>query len=78
MLDIAAKSHFHFDAVQMPLDVMDAHFRSFEDQVLPVLLKREIGVEAMKTFGDNYIEEQKRTANRGSALFHDPANFSGH
>jgi hypothetical protein len=34
---------------------MDAHFRSFEDQVLPVLLKGGIGVEAMKTFGDNFI-----------------------
>ena len=59
MLDIAAKNHFHFDAVQMPLNVMDAHFRSFEDQVLPVLLKGEIGVEAMKTFGDNYILRSK-------------------
>lgn len=59
MLNIAAKNHFHFDAVQMPLNVMDAHFRSFEDQVLPVLLKDEIGVEAMKTFGDNYILRSK-------------------
>jgi predicted aldo/keto reductase-like oxidoreductase len=59
MLDIAAKNHFHFDAVQMPLNVMDAHFRSFEDQVLPVLLKGETGVEAMKTFGDNYILRSK-------------------
>jgi uncharacterized protein len=38
---------------------MDAHFRSFEDQVLPVLLKANIGVEAMKTFGDNYILQSK-------------------
>jgi predicted aldo/keto reductase-like oxidoreductase len=59
MLDTAAKNHFHFDAVQMPLNVMDAHFRSFEDRVLPVLLKNEIGVEAMKTFGDNYILRSK-------------------
>jgi predicted aldo/keto reductase-like oxidoreductase len=59
MLDIAAKHHFHFDAVQMPLNVMDAHFRSFEHQVLPVLLKDEIGVEAMKTFGDDYILRSK-------------------
>ena len=59
MLDIAAENHFHFDAVQMPLNVMDAHFRSFEDQVLPVLLRGEIGVEAMKTFGDNFILRSK-------------------
>jgi hypothetical protein len=39
----------------MPLNVMDAHFRSFEDQVLPVLVKNQIGVEAMKTFGDHFI-----------------------
>ena len=59
MLKIAAENHFHFDAVQMPLNVMDAHFRSFEDQVLPVLLKGGIGVEAMKTFGDNFILRSK-------------------
>jgi predicted aldo/keto reductase-like oxidoreductase len=59
MLDTAAKNHFHFDAVQMPLNVMDSHFRSFEDQVLPVLLKDDIGVAAMKTFGDNYILRSK-------------------
>jgi predicted aldo/keto reductase-like oxidoreductase len=59
MLDAAARNHFHFDAVQMPLNVMDAHFRSFEDQVLPVLLKGGIGVEAMKTFGDNFILRSK-------------------
>jgi predicted aldo/keto reductase-like oxidoreductase len=59
MLKIAAENDFHFDAVQMPLNVMDAHFRSFADQVLPVLLKGEIGVEAMKTFGDDYILRSK-------------------
>jgi predicted aldo/keto reductase-like oxidoreductase len=59
MLDMAAKNKFHFDAVQMPLNVMDAHFRSFEDQVLPVLVKNDIGVEAMKTFGDDYILRSK-------------------
>ena len=35
MLETAAKHQFHFDAVQMPLNVMDAHFRSFQKQVLP-------------------------------------------
>jgi aryl-alcohol dehydrogenase-like predicted oxidoreductase len=59
MLKTAAENHFHFDAVQMPLNVMDAHFRSFEDQVLPVLLKGGIGVEAMKTFGDNFVLRSK-------------------
>jgi aryl-alcohol dehydrogenase-like predicted oxidoreductase len=44
MLEIAASHKFRFDAVQMPLNVMDAHFRSFEHQVLPLLLNDEIGV----------------------------------
>src|SRR5881296_2966807 len=39
MLEVAAEHKFHFDAVQMPLNVMDAHFRSFEHKVLPVLVK---------------------------------------
>ena len=59
MLDMAEEHGFHFDAVQMPLNVMDAHFRSFEDQVLPVLLKNGIGVEAMKTFGDPFILQSR-------------------
>ena len=33
MLEVAQKHNFHFDAVQMPLNVMDAHFRSFAQQV---------------------------------------------
>ena len=51
MLEVADKNKFHFDAVQMPLSVMDAHFHSFEQQVLPVLVKNGIGVLAMKTLG---------------------------
>jgi len=39
----------------MPLNVMDARFRSFEKQVLPVLLKNDIGVLGMKSMGDPYI-----------------------
>ncbi len=39
---------FAWDTVQMPLNVMDAHFRSFERGVLPVLLERNIGVIGMK------------------------------
>ena len=36
MLEVAAMRGFHFDAVQMPLNVMNAHFRSFANEVLPV------------------------------------------
>ena len=52
MLETASKNGFIFDTVQMPLNVMDAHFDSFEKLVLPVLVKQDIGVLAMKTMGD--------------------------
>jgi predicted aldo/keto reductase-like oxidoreductase len=55
MLDHARKHDFHFDAVQMPLNVMDAHFRSFTHEVLPVLHREGIGVLGMKCFGDPFI-----------------------
>jgi aryl-alcohol dehydrogenase-like predicted oxidoreductase len=51
MLDMAAQRNFRFDTVQMPLSVMDAHFRSFEKNVLPILVREQIGVLAMKTMG---------------------------
>jgi predicted aldo/keto reductase-like oxidoreductase len=55
MLETAQKHSFHFDTVQMPINVMDAHFRSFTKEVMPVALKQGIGILAMKTFGDPYI-----------------------
>jgi hypothetical protein len=51
MLETAAAHHFHFDTVQMPLNVMDAHYESFERKVLPVLVERGIGVLGMKPLG---------------------------
>ena len=59
MLDVAAENNFKFDAVQLPLNVMDAHFRSFEKQVLPRLIKEGIGVLGMKSLGDPYILDSK-------------------
>ena len=55
MLEMAQKHGFHFDTVQMPINVMDAHFRSFTHQVLPVATQQGVGVLAMKTFGDSFI-----------------------
>jgi predicted aldo/keto reductase-like oxidoreductase len=55
MLEIAGQHNFHFDAVQMPLNVMDAHFRSFEHQILPLLVKEGIGVLGMKSMGGGLI-----------------------
>src|SRR6266852_7511948 len=55
MLDTAFARQFTFDAVQMPLNVMDAHYDSFEKKVLPVLLQHDIGVLGMKPMGDHFI-----------------------
>src|ERR1700737_2710615 len=57
MLDTAKAKGFHFDAVQMPLNVMDAHFDSFEKQVLPRLVREGIAALAMKPMGDPFILE---------------------
>jgi predicted aldo/keto reductase-like oxidoreductase len=59
MLELADKHKFIFDAVQMPLSVMDAHFRSFEKAVLPVLVKKKIAVLGMKSMGDSHILKSK-------------------
>lgn len=59
MLEVAQQHGIHFDTVQMPINVMDAHFRSFTHDVMPVALKQGIGVLAMKTFGDGFILESK-------------------
>jgi len=55
MLQTALNNGFRFDAVQMPLNVMDAHYNSFEKKVLPVLLDNEIGVLGMKPLCNGLI-----------------------
>ena len=57
MLEVANEYGFTFDTVQMPLNVMDAHYRSFEKIVLPELVKQDIGVLAMKTMANGLILE---------------------
>ena len=57
MLEVAKEKGFEFDTVQMPLNVMDAHYRSFEKLVLPELVKENIGVLAMKTLANGTILE---------------------
>jgi len=59
MLDVARENDFQFDTVQMPLNVMDAHYRSFEKIVLPRLVEEKIGVLAMKTLANGTILESK-------------------
>jgi aryl-alcohol dehydrogenase-like predicted oxidoreductase len=55
MLATARARGFRFDAVQMPLNVMDAHYDSFERQVVPVLVATDIGVLGMKPMGDPFV-----------------------
>ena len=59
MLEVAKENGFEFDTVQMPLNVMDAHYRSFEKMVLPELVKQNIGVLGMKALANGTILESK-------------------
>jgi aryl-alcohol dehydrogenase-like predicted oxidoreductase len=59
MLQVAAGHDFAFDAVQMPLNVMDAHYRSFEKEVLPELVKQKIGVLGMKSMVNGVLLKSK-------------------
>jgi aryl-alcohol dehydrogenase-like predicted oxidoreductase len=59
MLEVAEQHGFRFDAVQMPLNVMDAHYRSFEKLVLPKLLAESIGVLGMKSLANGLILRSK-------------------
>ena len=58
-----AKAHdFRFDTVQMPLNVMDAHFRSFGKLVVPELVKENTGILGMKPMGGNVIVRSNTVA----------------
>src|SRR6266852_1480580 len=59
MLETADAHGFHFDAVQMPLNVMDAHYNSFEKKVLPVLLQKGICELGMMSMGAGIILSSK-------------------
>jgi predicted aldo/keto reductase-like oxidoreductase len=59
MLKVADAHGFSFDTVQMPLNVMDAHYESFEKKVLPVALAKKMGILGMKPIGDKIILESK-------------------
>ncbi len=55
MLRTAAAHNFRFDTVQMPLNVMDAHYHSFAAKVVPELTRQQIGVLGMKPMGSGII-----------------------
>ena len=55
MLNTGFAHGFTFDAVQMPLNVMDAHYHSFAKKVVPVLVQHGIGVLGMKPLASGMI-----------------------
>jgi aryl-alcohol dehydrogenase-like predicted oxidoreductase len=55
MLEVAAENGFVFSSAQMPLNVMDAHFRSFAKMVVPELVKRGTAVLGMKSMANGHI-----------------------
>ena len=59
MLEASFAHNFRFDTVQLPLNVMDPHFRSFEKEVLPLLVENRIGVLGMKSMGDGILLTSK-------------------
>lgn len=59
MLHTAFAHNFTFDAVQMPLNAMDAHYESFEKKVLPVLVEHKIGALGMKPMANGNILASK-------------------
>jgi aryl-alcohol dehydrogenase-like predicted oxidoreductase len=59
MLELADKHAFRFDTIQMPLNVMDAHYESFEQIVLPIAVQKQMGIIGMKPMGDPFILNSK-------------------
>ncbi|KAB8316664.1 aldo/keto reductase [Tolypothrix campylonemoides VB511288] len=55
MLEVAGDRGFKFDTVQLPLNVMDAHYRSFAKLVLPELVKQNIGILGMKSLANGIL-----------------------
>ena len=59
MLAVARAHEFHFDTVQMPLNIMDAQFRSFARQVVPAATRAGVAVLGMKSMGSGVLLKSK-------------------
>src|SRR3954469_23860165 len=57
MLEVAQQNGFRFDTVQMPINVLDAHYRSFEQEVLPAAQQAGTAVLGMKPMAAGLILE---------------------
>ncbi len=59
MLKTGFANGFTFDAVQMPLNVLDAHYKSFAKKVVPVLVEHGVGVLGMKPLASGIVLRTK-------------------
>jgi aryl-alcohol dehydrogenase-like predicted oxidoreductase len=79
MLEAAKARGFRFDTVQLPLNVLDAHFRSFEANVLPMLVRDQIGVLGMKSMGSGVLLKSKIvTPMECLRICVEPSDIGGH
>jgi aryl-alcohol dehydrogenase-like predicted oxidoreductase len=62
MIEVADRHDFTFDTVQMPVNIFDAHYKSFATNVIPAAQERDMGILAMKTFGDSILLEAAKSA----------------
>ena len=67
MFRVADEHGFHFDTVQHPVNVMDAHFRSFTRGVIPAAHERGTATIGMKTFGDHFILDHVQKSGTATA-----------
>ena len=79
MLEVAAEHNFHFDSCQMPLNVLDAHFRSFTHKVVPKLVEQGIGVLGMKPLAEGNVLASGSGVTAIECLHyaHEPADVGG-
>lgn len=65
LFDEMLEHDFDWDTAQMPINLLDAHFRSFSSQILPTLLERGIGVIGMKSLSAGWLLKTDVTAAEG-------------
>jgi aryl-alcohol dehydrogenase-like predicted oxidoreductase len=58
MLEVANAHNFRFDTAQMPLNILDAQFRSFAHDVVPKLVEQQIAVLGMKPMAAGSLPER--------------------
>jgi len=71
MIETARKNGFHFDTVQMPVNVLDAHWHSFEKEIIPLALQESIAVLGMKPLAAGLIVEVGRGRSGGVPALRD-------